>query len=291
MGLARGGQEAPVTGKLKLMCVVAHPDDESLGMGGTLAKYAAEGIETYLITATRGERGRFGEGEVRPGLDVVGRMREAELLAAAEELGIREVRLLDYIDGDLDQVDPTEAVAKIVAHLRRVKPEVVITFGPEGAYGHPDHIAISQLTTAAVVCAADSNDTTQGARPTQAETHRVSKVYYMALSQDKWAAYLAAFRDLKIKVDGTERRATPWPDWAITTVIDTSSYWKTVWQAVSCHKTQMAIFSQLEHLPAEHHQSLWGSQEYYRTFSLVNGGRTRETDLFEGLRPGPESRE
>ena len=73
MGLARGGHEAPVTGKLKLMCVVAHPDDESLGMGGTLAKYAAEGIETYLITATRGERGRFGEGEVRPGLDVVGR--------------------------------------------------------------------------------------------------------------------------------------------------------------------------------------------------------------------------
>ncbi len=219
------------TGKLKLMCVVAHPDDESLGMGGTLAKYAAEGVETYLVTATRGERGRFGEGEVRPGLDVVGQMREAELLAAAEALGIREVRFLDYIDGDLDQVDPTEAVAKIVAHLRRVQPEVVITFGPEGAYGHPDHIAISQFTTAAVVGAADS--------------HRVSKFYYMAWSKDKWAAYLAAFRDLKIKVDGTERRATPWPDWAITTVIDTSSYWETVWQAVSCHKTQMAIFSQL----------------------------------------------
>ena len=65
------------------MCVVAHPDDESLGMGGTLAKYSAEGIETYLVTATRGERGRFGEGEISPGLDVVGQMREAELRAAA----------------------------------------------------------------------------------------------------------------------------------------------------------------------------------------------------------------
>ncbi len=259
-----------MTGKLKLMCVVAHPDDESLGMGGTLAKYAAEGIETFLITATRGERGRVGEGEVRPGLDVVGQMREAELLAAAEELGIREVRFLDYIDGDLDQADPTEAVAKIVTHLTRIKPQVVITFGPEGAYGHPDHIAISQLTTAAIVAAADS--------------HRVSKFYYMAWAKDKWAAYLAAFRDLKIKVDGTERRAAPWPDWAVTTVIDTRSYGKTVWRAVSCHKTQMAIFSQLEQLPAEHQQALWGTQEYYRTFSLVNGGRTRETDLFEGLR-------
>ena len=276
-----------MTNKLKLMCVLAHPDDESLGMGGTLAKYASQGIETYLVTATRGGRGRFGEGEVSPGLDVVGQMREAELLAAAEELGIREVRFLDYIDGDLDQADPREAMARIAAHLRRVKPQVVITFGPEGAYGHPDHIAISQFTTAAVACAADPNYSTQGERPTPAETHQVSKFYFMAWSKERWAAYQAAFRDLKIKVDGTERRATPWPDWAVTTGIDTSSYWKTVWQAVSCHKTQMAIFSQLEHLPEEHQQALWGTQEYYRTFSLVNGGRTRETDLFEGLRHGP----
>ncbi len=277
-----------VTGKLKLMCVLAHPDDESLGLGGTLARYAAEGIETYLLTATRGERGRCGEGEVCPGLDVVGRMREGELLAAAEELGIREVRFLDYIDGDLDQADPIEAVAKIVGHLRRVKPQVVITFGPEGAYGHPDHIAISQFATAAVVCAADSNYTTQGEWPTPAEAHRVSKFYYLAWSEEKWAAYQAAFHDLKIKVDGTERRATSWPDWAITTVVDTSPYWRNVWRAVSCHKTQMTIHSQLEGLPEEHHQALWGTQEYYRTFSLVNGGRNRETDLFEGLRPGPE---
>ena len=66
-----------MTNKLKLMCVLAHPDDESLGMGGTLAKYASEGIETFLVTATRGERGRFGEDQVSPGLDVVGQKREA----------------------------------------------------------------------------------------------------------------------------------------------------------------------------------------------------------------------
>jgi LmbE family N-acetylglucosaminyl deacetylase len=127
---------------LRLMCVLAHPDDESLGMGGTLAKYAREGIHTHLITATRGERGRFGDAAVRPELHVVGATREAELRAAAKELGIRSVDFLDYIDGDLDRADPIEVQGKIAAHIRRIRPQVVATFGPDGAYGHPDHIAI-----------------------------------------------------------------------------------------------------------------------------------------------------
>jgi LmbE family N-acetylglucosaminyl deacetylase len=137
------------------MCVLAHPDDESLGTGGALAKSAAEGVETYLVTATRGERGRFGDGTESPGPEIVGRTREAELRAAAEQLGIREVRFLDYVDGELDRVDSAEAIGRIVTHLRRVRPQVVITFGPDGAYGHPDHIAIGQLTAAAIACAAD----------------------------------------------------------------------------------------------------------------------------------------
>ncbi len=111
--------------KLKLMCVLAHPDDESLGMGGTLAKYATEGIETYLVTATRGERGWFGDEKDNPGLEALGKMRETELRNAAQELGIREINFLDYLDGDLDQADPAEAVAKIVTHLRRVQPHIV----------------------------------------------------------------------------------------------------------------------------------------------------------------------
>ena len=77
------------------MCVLAHPDDESLGTGGLLAKCAAEGISTYLVTATRGERGRVGD--ERPGPAVAGPIREAELHAAAQELGIRDVRLLDHV--------------------------------------------------------------------------------------------------------------------------------------------------------------------------------------------------
>src|SRR6478609_11088012 len=220
-------------GPLKLMAVLAHPDDESLGTGGTLAKYAAEGIETFLVTATRGERGRFGRAGDRPGVDVVGRVRETELMAAAKELGVHEVTLLGYPDGALDSVDPAAAQAVIAGHLRRIRPQVVVTFGPEGAYGHPDHIAISQLTTAAIVCAADPSF---GLERAIGEPHRVAKLYFIAWSQKKWAAYQTALRKLVVNVDGEERQAAPWPDWAITTVIDTSLVWPAVWRAVSCHK-------------------------------------------------------
>src|SRR5207247_11211481 len=98
---------------LKLMCVLAHPDDESLGNGGTLAKYAAEGVETYLVTATRGEQGWFGPAEANPGPEVLGRTREAELRNAAKASGLQTVDLLDNKDGELDQAKPDELILTI----------------------------------------------------------------------------------------------------------------------------------------------------------------------------------
>jgi LmbE family N-acetylglucosaminyl deacetylase len=134
-----------------LLCVLVHPDDELLGNGGILARYAAEGVETYLVTATRGERGWLGDERDYPGLEVLGKRREAELLAAAKVLGIRQ----------------------------------------------------------------------------------------------------------------------------------------TVWQAILCHESQLAVYRRLEHLSQEYQKQLWESQTYYRTFSLVNGGRQGEDDLFAGLREPP----
>src|SRR5205823_14118727 len=128
-----------------------------------------------------------------PGLEMLGQIREAELRAAAEVLGIHSVDFLGYIDGELDQANPAEVVAKIARHLRRVKPDVVVTFGPDGSYGHPDHIAISQLTTAAIVAAADPafSDDDDSLPP-----HAVSKLYYLAWPESTWAAYQTAFRKL-----------------------------------------------------------------------------------------------
>jgi LmbE family N-acetylglucosaminyl deacetylase len=257
----------------RLMAVFAHPDDESLGVGGTLAKYAADGVEVALVTATRGDAGRYNgqrTGEPgHPGQEALGKMREAELRAAAAVLGVREVSVLDYRDGQLDRADPREVIGRIVAELRRFRPQVVLTFGPDGAYGHPDHIAISQFTTAAILAAADA--------------HVVSKLYYLAWPKPTWDAYQASVKAMSVTVDGVERNAIPWPDWGITTAIDTTDVWTTVWRAVSCHESQLGTYQRLRDLPPEHHRAIWGSQSFYRAFSLVNGGRARETDLFDGL--------
>ncbi|HSJ08713.1 MAG TPA: PIG-L family deacetylase, partial [Longimicrobiales bacterium] len=113
----------------RLLAILAHPDDESLGIGGLLAKCAADGVRTSVLTATRGQRGRYFTNENRPSDDEVGRVREQELRAAAAELGVADVALLDYMDGALDGAETTEAVGQIVEHVRRVRPHVVVTFG------------------------------------------------------------------------------------------------------------------------------------------------------------------
>jgi LmbE family N-acetylglucosaminyl deacetylase len=269
-----------MTEPLRLMCIFAHPDDESLGTGGTLAKYAAEGIETYVICATLGERGWQGEPKDYPGPMALGKLREAELRGACQALGVSRVQLLGYIDGDLDQADVRQATARIVRHLREIRPQVVITFGPDGAYGHPDHIAICQLTTGAIVAAAAPD---VDALP----PHCVSKLYYMATSYTLMEAYQRIFGDLVMLIDGGERRGSGWPDWQITTRIDAGDQWEQVWRAVRCHRSQLPAYELLAALPEERHRQLWGDQTFYRVFSHVNGGRAVERDLFEGLRDGP----
>ncbi|HWK09984.1 MAG TPA: PIG-L family deacetylase [Vicinamibacterales bacterium] len=273
-----------MSARRRLMAVLAHPDDESLGVGGTLAKYAAEGVDVFLVTATRGEGGRYKghpRGDARhPGSEALGEIREGELRRAAAALGIKDLSLLEYRDQYLDRAEPLEAIGRIVGQLRRVRPDVVLTFGPDGAYGHPDHIAISQLTTAAIVAAADAAFTSDDSA---SDTHAVSKLYYLAWPESTWNAYREAVRSLSVTVDGVERQATAWPDWAITTEIDATGVWSTVWRAVACHESQLAAYERLKNIAPEHHQALWGRQSFYRAFSRVNGGRTRETDLFEGI--------
>ena len=265
--------------RLKLMCVLAHPDDESLGFGGTLARYGAEGVETHLVTATRGERG-WSSADPRPEPAESGRIREAELRAAARALGVARLDLLDYRDGALDRANAAEAIAAIVRHIRVARPQVVATFGPDGAYGHPDHIAISQLTTAALVRAADPSYRPADELP----AHPVSKLYHRAFVPAELERYQRVFGRLAMDVDGVERGALAWPDWSATTRVDARAHWRTVARAVRCHRSQLPPDGALARLSDAEHAALWGCQGYLRAMSLVNGGRAAETDLFEGLR-------
>lgn len=265
---------------LRLMCVLAHPDDESLGTGGLLAKYAAEGVETYLVTATRGERGWFGPREEYPGPGALGEIREGELRQAAAKLGVKEVQFLDYIDGELGQADAGEAVARIVDQLRRVRPQVVVTFDPFGVYGHPDHVAISQYTSAALVAAADRGYQTG----TGQDPCRVQKLYYFVETLSKVVEFESIFGDISMQVGDQVRTLQPWPEWAVTTRVDTADHGDTVWAAIRCHQSQLPGFEQIQQLPADRRRELWRVQTLYRAYSLVNHSREVERDVFQGLR-------
>jgi LmbE family N-acetylglucosaminyl deacetylase len=267
--------------RLKLVCVVAHPDDETLALGGTIAKYASEGVEVSLILATRGERGWFGNWDDYPGEQALGAIREKELRAACDILGVAHLEFLGYLDGSVDQSDGREIIRKLVRLLREIRPQVVVTFGPEGLYGHPDHIAISQWTTSALVGAGDARY--PGVE--ELEPHRIAKLYYRTGTAEWFEHYTPLFGDLIMHIDGRERRATPWQPWIITTRLDTRAYWQQVWDAVHCHQTQLRYRHKLQDVTEWLQLQLWGQQEYYRVLSLVNGGREEEHDLFEGLRP------
>jgi LmbE family N-acetylglucosaminyl deacetylase len=267
-----------MTDALKLLAVFPHPDDETLGMGSTLARYAAEGVEVYLVCATRGERGWFDSEGPDPGLEGLARIREAELRCAAEILGIRQVSFLGYIDGEVDQADPEEIIGRLVSHIRAIEPQVVVTFAPDGAYGHPDHVALSQFTSAALVCAADRNVVAEG------HPHRVRKFYYMVDSLDVVDAVNTILGGLSMDVDGVTRRHVGWEDWQITTRLDNREHVHKVQKAILCHKSQLPGYRPLIEMPFAELARIFGVGYFYRAFSLVNAGRKIERDLFEGLR-------
>jgi LmbE family N-acetylglucosaminyl deacetylase len=269
-----------MTDSCRLLVVFAHPDDESMGMGGTLAKYAAEGFETYLVCASRGERGWFGPEHQNPGRVVLGHLRERELREAVRELGMKSVYFLDYLDGEVDRVDPAEASRKIATHIRRIMPQVIVTFPPDGNYGHPDHIAVGQFTSAAIICAADASYQV----PENLAPFRVSKLYYMVDSEDFISLVAPFVGDMNFPVDNQLRGEVPWKNWMISTRIDMAEHCQAAWRAIHCHRSQLTTLGQLAEMHEDAGTAVLAMQgTFYRAFSLVNGGREMEIDLFAGI--------
>ncbi len=140
--------DAPLTGGGRLLLVFAHPDDEAFFTAGTVAGHVATGGEAALVSATRGEMGSQPVPPLYP-REELGRYRSAELRAACRIMGVSRLTFLGYLDGALAQADPAEAASRIARVLARYRPDAIVTFGPEGIYGHPDHVAIHHLTVAA----------------------------------------------------------------------------------------------------------------------------------------------
>jgi LmbE family N-acetylglucosaminyl deacetylase len=161
----------------KMVAIFAHPDDEAFGTGGTLAKYAAEGVEVHLIMATRGEAGQSANPDIIA-TQPVGLLREKELRDACNCYGLAELHLLGYLDGQTALVPPSEPVFKIVEILRRLKAQVTLSFGPDGVYGHFDHLVVHRWAAAAVELAADPHKW-----PEAGPAHQVAKFYHRALPQ------------------------------------------------------------------------------------------------------------
>jgi LmbE family N-acetylglucosaminyl deacetylase len=169
---------------LRMMAILAHPDDESFGAGGTLALYAQRGVSVHLVCATRGEVGNIPP-EMMQGFKHVAELREHELHCAAEVLGLEGVHFLDYRDsgmaGSHDNQHPRalaaapvdEVVTKLVPLLRRWKPQVVITFDPIGGYCHPDHVAIHRAAVKAFHTAGDT-----AYAPQDLPAHQPQKLYF-----------------------------------------------------------------------------------------------------------------
>lgn len=172
-----------------ILIVLAHPDDESFGMGGTIAHYTSQGVDVHLACATRGEAGTV-DAEYLEGYGSIAELREAELHCAAKTLGMKSVSFLEYRDsgmvGSADNQNPAalvqaplEQVAeRIVTHIRRLKPQVVVTFDPVGGYHHPDHIHIHKATMLAFEAASDPVRFPQAGAP-----YAPQKLYYNALNR------------------------------------------------------------------------------------------------------------
>lgn len=249
---------------LRLLGLFAHPDDESRIVGGALAKYASQGVQISLVVATRGEAGSCGEPPLCS-LDELPGVRERELRKACAILGISDLTILDYRDGTLPDVDRQELIGHLVAAIRRVRPHVVLTFGPEGRTLHPDHIVIHEAATAAFELGASPDVyPEQGLSP-----YAAPKLYYTTLPQSlvdaiNWAYPGQADEEVTVSLD-----IRPWLDQKKQATNE-------------AHRTQ-AHDQPFGNLPEDERWEALSTEYFYLAATHGSERPAREADLFEGI--------
>jgi N-acetyl-1-D-myo-inositol-2-amino-2-deoxy-alpha-D-glucopyranoside deacetylase len=297
----------------RLLLVHAHPDDETIGQGATMASYVSRGTQVTLVTCTLGE-----EGEVLvPELahiaadrdDTLGEHRIGELTAAMKELGVTDYRFLggpghyrdsgmmwdeqrratartETKEGTFWRADLLEASALLVEVIREVRPQVLVTYDEYGNYGHPDHIQAHRVATYATSLAA-----VPSYRPELGEAWDISKIYWGAMSLDRMRDGLRALRAAgdTTSFEGMDPDGDmpPFmiPDDQLSAVVDANDFADTKIRAMKAHATQIAVDGPFFALSNNLGNQVWGT-EYYRLAKGVQGPTNEdglETDLFAGL--------
>jgi len=272
---------------LTLMAVHAHPDDEASSTGGVLAKYADEGVRTVVVTCTNGE---FGDspGGVKPGQDghdeqAVAQIRLAELRESCKHLAVTELELLGYHDSGMPDweyknrpdafcnVPESEVAGRVGALIERYRPQVVISYDPEGAYQHPDHVHAARCAAAAA-----------------AATGIPAKFYQTAMRRSDWRELWEALREQGVEVpdvsqiDADMLRQMAEAEARITTNIDIHSVLERKRAALLAHASQIRD-SWFSKIPPDLAARVFGRESFIRA-SDTTGAPVPETDLFAGLR-------
>jgi N-acetyl-1-D-myo-inositol-2-amino-2-deoxy-alpha-D-glucopyranoside deacetylase len=299
-------QMAPLDVPRRLLLVHAHPDDETIGTGATMATYAAQGVAVTLVTCTLGEEGEVLVPELEhlaPGReDGLGQHRIGELAAACEALRVGDSRFLGgpgrWRDSGMMgepsndhpqcfwQADLDEAVRELVAILREVRPQVVVTYDSNGGYGHPDHIQAHRVTAAAFDAAADGSYA-----PELGEPWSASKLYWSAVPRSMLQAGIDLLRESGdasgfFGVESAEDLPFGVPDEQVTTAVDASDHLEAKVAAMRAHRTQIAVDGPFFALSNNIGQRAFGIEHY----TLARGERGPgsgphgwEQDLFAGL--------
>jgi mycothiol conjugate amidase Mca len=279
------------------MAVHAHPDDEAFGCAGTLARYSSEGVTTCLVVATRGEVGEIhdpdlDEQEARPRL---GAIREEELRRAAAILKVANVDFLGYEDsgmaGTPENDNPRcfnlasleEATGRLVRLIRRYRPQVLITYGEDGGYNHPDHVRTHLVASAAFQDAGSPKR-----YPDAGPAWQPSKFYGVAFSAGSIRALWQAMRErgLAWPFGGTDSGEPPnWgvDDNRITTAIDVAEYVPLARESLRMHRTQFDPDGAWMTLPDDVARTGLGVEHFILLRTLIESSPP-ETDLFAGLR-------
>ena len=275
----------------------AHPDDECLSTGGVLARYSAEGIHTVLVIATGGEEGEI----VVPGLDTpanyarLRQIRDGELACSVGHLGVHTLERLGYRDSGMvdteantnpecfHMADKDEAARRVVALIRRYRPQVLVTYDERGGYGHPDHIACHLATVAAFDAAGDA-----ARYPETGAAWTPQKLYYTAFPRNE---LLAAWNEMRERGMPTPLDAPDFDisrftqdDEAVTTTVPVQEYTPQKRAAISCHITQIRNDGPFLSMPEDIGMRMFGVEHFTLAQSRLPRAEGHEDDLFGGLR-------